>query len=82
MAVNIAIVRTTLNSGTGTQDFTVSGFGTCKGALVWTSSPSADTGTGGACVSYGAVTGASNRWAAVAMTEDAAGRTDVSRIFF
>ena len=33
-------------------------------------------------MSYGAVTGASNRWAAVAMTEDAAGRTDVSRIFF
>ena len=80
MGVKVAVLQVAVNTGTGNQTFTKTGFGTPKAAL-FIVSRAATNGTvaNGAKWSYGAATGTTNRWCVAGQSENGQGTTDSDR---
>lgn len=77
MAVTTAVTRVACNTGTGTQDITVGGFGTPKAALFICSKATANgVAADHYVLSFGAATGTSNEWCLSLNTEDGVATTD------
>ena len=76
MAVSIRVTRSAINTSTGTQDFTVSGFGTPKAAMfILTSAVTDGTEAAHAYLSVGATDG-TRQWCIHTNAEDAQTTTD------
>jgi hypothetical protein len=77
MTLNVEVTRVACNTSTGTQDITISGFGTPKAAMFICTLATADgTPVSGYMISYGAATGASNEWCVMFQDEDGQATTD------
>ena len=82
MGVSVAVTQTTCNTSTGNQSITISGFGTPKAAIIEViQATTLGTLAAGAGGSYGACTGASNRWSVAFRSEDNVSTSDQYTLF-
>ena len=69
MPIDIAVIQQAVTTGTGTQDFTQTGFGTPKAVLFWlTRATSNGTAVNHCCMAVGATDG-TRQWVGYAMDE-------------
>jgi hypothetical protein len=83
MAVNVEVVRLAAPAATGTQDFTVTGFGTAKACMVFTSyavTDNTNTVHNGLCIGVASGTGATEEGCQCPADEDGVATQDCSRI--
>jgi hypothetical protein len=77
MAVSVAVTRVACNTSTGTQDITITAFGTPKAALFICSEATTDgTAASNYQLSVGAATGVSNEWCLSVNSEDGQASAD------